>query len=353
MLSQLNLYQCKPNALRVAVTGDNHLGHPTTATSNILHAILDIVPDDASYNHVDLLVFNGDLFDNPMMLKSEYRNEIILSFITLLKRCKKFNIAVRVLEGTPSHDYKQSQILEELNSAIGVDLKYIDTLSIEKIESNGLSFLWVPDEWSSSANTTLNEVKELLTASELTMVDYAFMHGYFAYQLPEIASEDAHDIEAYEAIVRYNIFINHVHVFSQKGKVTAPGSIERLAHGEESDKGYVIRDESGVVFMINTNATKYITVDCVGLESENAYNKLTALAKTLPDYSLIRIKANKADSVFHTLGYFKQEFPKITWSTVRADKKDSRTVMDTVAVAKISRIPTITKSNIVSFSNPD
>lgn len=347
-----NLNQFKPKDLCIAVTGDNHLGHSTTSSLKILSAILGIIPDSESSREINLFVINGDLFDNPLMMTSDYRGAIIITFYEILKRCKKYDICLRILEGTPSHDYHQSRIFDELNQSVKADCKYVETLSIEYNEKYNSHWLFVPDEWRSTAKQTQEEVVQLLAGNGIQKVDYAFMHGYFAYQLPDIATEESHDIDFYQSIVEYNIFINHVHVFSQKGKVTAPGSIERLAHNEEGDKGYVIRKSTGITFVINNDSTKYVTVNCVGLELENAYNKIREVAVGLSAESSIRIKANRADPILSTIGYFKTEYPKLYWSSVKADKKDSKTVMDTVYVKAASRIPTITKENIHSFLIP-
>lgn len=352
MTTTQTLNQYNPKDLTIAVTGDIHIGHAITSTSKILKSLLSIVPDSEESSKIDLLVLNGDVFDNPLMLSSEYRSEIIITFLQLLKRCKKYDITLRVLEGTPSHDYKQGKIIEELNEEIKADCKYIGNLSIEHNKKYNSYWLFVPDEWRATSEQTYNEVKELLSANGIAKVDYAFMHGYFGYQLPEIANEEAHDVDLYHDIVENDIFINHVHLFSQKGRITAPGSIERLAHNEEGDKGWVLRTAKGIEFIINKDSTKYTTVVCTGLELEKAHKKVNKVAEALVDGSCVRIKANKDDSIMMSLSFFKTEYPKINWSTVKADKKDSKTVMDTPEIKTITRIPTITKENISSFIYP-
>lgn len=341
-----------PKDLTIAVTGDIHIGHGVTSTSKILKAMLSIIPDSEESRKIDLLVLNGDVFDNPLMLSSDYRSEIIITFIQILSRCKKYDICLRVLEGTPSHDYKQAKIFEDLNSEIKADCKYVSTLSIEYNKKYNSYWLFVPDEWRSSTEQTFIEVKELLSANSIDKVDYAFMHGYFSYQLPEMLSEEAHDIELYHDIVKHDIFINHVHLFSQKGRITAPGSLERLAHNEEGDKGWVLRSKKGIEFVINKDSTKYITVVCTGLELEKAHKKIAKVADSLKEGSCIRIKANRDDSIMMSLSYFKTEYPGINWSLVKADKKENKTVMDSPEIKKITRIPTITKENIASFIYP-
>ena len=62
---------------------------------------------------------------------------------------KPYNIILRILEGTPSHDWKQSKLFIHLNdlTKAGTDVKYIDSLSIEYIDKFGINVLY-PDEIS-------------------------------------------------------------------------------------------------------------------------------------------------------------------------------------------------------------
>src|SRR5690606_24238089 len=97
------------------------------------------------------------------------------------------DVAVRVLEGTPSHDREQSKrfvVINESVGKIGADLVYIDELSIRYEERFDMNLLFVPDELNHDPNITLAQVQELMAERNLEKVDFAFMHGQFEYQLP-------------------------------------------------------------------------------------------------------------------------------------------------------------------------
>lgn len=342
-----------PKKLAIAVTGDVHVGHHRTPTERILDALERAFPDTDETGKLDLIVINGDFFDMGLVMYSDLRSIIILFIVRFLQICKKRDIVLRVLEGTPSHDNKQSKIFAELNSAVGADCAYVDTLSIEYIERFNAHVLYVPDEWRATAEQTKQEVKELLSANGIQKVDYAFMHGYFDYQLPDISKDESHDIDFYESIVNYEIFISHVHIFSNRGKVYAPGSIERLCHGEEGDKGHVVRTEHGIKFVINDKAQKYVTVSCSGLSLEDAYSKISDVAARLPKGSHLRTAAEKGNPIITTLHLLKKEYPDITFSSPKIDGvEDKKTVMDPIYIKPIERIPTITRDNIFSYIEP-
>lgn len=115
-------------------------------------------------------------------------------FRKFLRFCKKYNAQLRILEGTPGHDWKQSRRFELINeeAKLEVDLKYFDTLSIEYNDVTDLYVLYVPDEWEENPEETLSQVKDLLIANNIDKVDIAVMHDNFEYQLPEIAKAPKH-----------------------------------------------------------------------------------------------------------------------------------------------------------------
>lgn len=352
-LDQLTISnQFKPSELTIAVTGDIHLGHHKTPTALIINTLSKAFLTESAKS-LDIIVLNGDVFDQSLKLDSDLRTPIVLFIMRLLVFCKKHDIVLRVVEGTPSHDNRQSGLFIELNETIGADCKYIDTLSIEHIERFNTNMLYVPDEWRATSEQTKEEIKELLTAKGLDKVHFSFLHGYFQYQLPECAEDEAHDPEFFHDITEYEIFINHVHVFSQRGRIYAPGSIERLAHGEEGDKGHIRRDAHGVTFVVNKDALKYITVDCTGINLEEAYNKVTATAESLPDGAHVRIVAEREHQIVGTVAEFKKQYPGLNWSPIKiAGKKDSKSVMDPVKIKPIDKIPTLTKDNLLSHLAP-
>ena len=311
----------KSSELRQASVSDIHLGHKKTPTTEIIQNLFDAFPDTEETGKLDIIWFGGDLFDGPMSLYDPDVISIKIWAYAFLRMCKKRNIVVRILEGTPSHDWKQSRILATINeqAQIGVDLKYVDTLSIEYIERFGIHVLYVPDEWTPETDDTWTQVTQLLQTYGLEQVDYAIMHGSFAYQLPAFVNVPVHQPERYLSIVRHYIFVGHIHKASQFERILANGSFDRLAHGEEEPKGHwrvTVRPDhtDDIVFVENTGAKIYKTVDCTELTVEDALKKLECV-KELPEGSHIRIAAGKSDPILTSLDVLRQQYPLFHWTS--------------------------------------
>ncbi len=171
---------------------------------------------------------------------------------------------LRILEGTPSHDWGQVKLLQHIidKNKIPVDFKYINTIHIEHNARLNKTILYIPDEVSESAETTYELVNKALKDNNLKQVDIAFMHGYFNYQLP-VSHKSAHNEDKYLNIVKQYICIGHVHIATVFKRILAPGSIDRTAHGEEGAKGglllSVLKDTS-YLFVPNKNAAIYTTI---------------------------------------------------------------------------------------------
>jgi hypothetical protein len=132
----------------------------------------------------------GDLFDTALLFTQDEVSIIQGWMCRLMDFCSRYNIKLRILEGTPSHDNFQCRNLVCMAEQFShkLDFKYIETLHIEKMEDIHLSVLYVPDEWSATTKQTQEQVSQLLKEASLAKVDIAIMHGMFTYQVPELAN---------------------------------------------------------------------------------------------------------------------------------------------------------------------
>lgn len=315
----MNMTNCK--IIHSASVGDIHLKHPNTPTLHILENLYKAFPDNEETGQLDILYIEGDLFDRLIFLNDDVVPDIERWVSSLLWMCSRRNIIVRVLEGTPSHDNRQSRMFvtaKEIEK-IPVDMKYVTTLSIEYIESLGINVLYVPDEWRPETDQTWLEVCELLQQKGLQQVDYACMHGAFTYQLPEVARVPKHDMQRYLSIVKHYIFIGHIHIASRYERILAAGSFDRISHGEEEPKGhYRIRVDpkhgDTITFIENKGAKKYLTIDCTNLSLDDALIKLD-IASKVPPNSAIRVEAHRSDPILVSLDVLRRKYPTISWST--------------------------------------
>ncbi len=189
----LTTFSKTSKALRIREFSDSHLGHNKTPTSHVLKVITEMLPNNDVTEQLDMIVIAGDLFDRDLQLYQDEVYEIKLWMASFLKMVKQRNIIVRVLEGTPRHDWKQSRWLIYLNEMLGIDanIRYFDTVSIEQIPELDINVLYIPDEFKPTTLETQQIVCETLATNKLTQVDFTVMHGAFPHQLPKAAHHRA------------------------------------------------------------------------------------------------------------------------------------------------------------------
>jgi len=210
--------------VRVLCISDIHVGHNRTKTEHILNNLRQSLFDSGILKTIQLLLFAGDFFDSLMTYPSNDARRTNEWIAELLMHCEKNGVIVRILEGTPSHDCKQSRHFIDIAAYVDskVDIKYMEEVSVEYIPSLDTTVLYVPDEVNDDASKTQVQVASLLQSMGLKSVDIACMHGVFRYQLP-VHSIAAHNEDFYESIVNEVIFIGHHHKHTRRGKIFAQG----------------------------------------------------------------------------------------------------------------------------------
>lgn len=338
------------NEFNVAVISDVHLGHHRTKSDFIINNLTKAFFDSGLLSTVRLFVIAGDFFDRLLMLPIEDVRIIEDWVVRFLMICQKHEIIVRVLEGTPSHDWKQSRMFEDKNRHLGnkVNLKYIDTLSVEFIPELDASVLYVPDEWAEEADDTWRQVTSMLRGMGLDRVDFAFMHGCFKYQLP-IQSVASHDEERYLSIVTEGIWIGHHHLHTRCDRIFAQGSFDRLSHGEESPKGfglYRVKNGKGTFeFVENPGAKIYKTINLVGLTLEEAVMALSP-CNDYPMGSHFRIVTRRTDGVSSNMAVIKDKFPGYYWTPQLEDLEMNETSLQSQEKDDIPKPIAIDRDNI-------
>lgn len=318
------------------VVSDIHLGHGRNKTCDIV-ANLDHYFDDytskSQFTQLDIIFIAGDLFDSLLDLSGNDIHEITLWLGRLMDFCSRYDIKLRIMEGTPSHDWKQSKIAETVFGLIEkpFDFKYIDTLHIEEIADLGLKVLYVPDEWTASTEQTYGQVQGLMSHLGLQQLDIAIMHGMFRYQMPPMAKNlPVHNEASYLSIVRHFINIGHVHTFSFYERIVAEGSFDRLSHGEEEPKGGVLCRISGKLgnsfeFIENKRAKIFKTITLRFKDVDRSILQVEKALSKHPENSFIRIKANKDHPLYVAFEQLKMKFPMYFFSkTSLEDEKDSQ-----------------------------
>ena len=243
------------------VVSDVHIGHPRTPTSHIIRSFISNILTKENRD-ADVLFINGDLFDRLLDLGENDSREAIGFCCGLLGYCADNNIALRVLEGTPSHDWQQSRLLLKLKQSTGanVDLVYHSVLAIEFVERLGQYVLFIPDEWVKDHAVLEKQIQQKLDDLGIEQVDLAMLHGQFTYQVRGNEHVFCFNEDYFLQKVKAYIHVGHYHTYSRYDRIIANGSLERLQHGEEEPKGYVRVCDGELSFLINDNAKIYKTL---------------------------------------------------------------------------------------------
>lgn len=320
--------------LNIAVVSDIHLGHKRNPTRAIVKNLVEAFPDNAETAALDIIFLAGDVFDGLLTCPSDDAAEADIWIAHLLKLCKKHDILLRVLNGTNSHDFNQSERFITLNNIAEVqaDLFYAKDLCIEYIERFGINVLYVPDEWEGSTEKALEQVKELMRAKGLVQVDFAIMHGQFEFQLPPFIKAQKHSSEEYLKLVRELIFIGHVHTYSTNERIIAQGSFDRLSHGEEEPKGHVrakIRPNGDyeIRFIENKSAMTFQSIDCTDLDLEDTLKKIAREVGNRTDNIFVRIIGDSDNPIFGSMNTLVQRYPFITWSKLIKEKNEEEKIL--------------------------
>lgn len=345
----------KPNVLHILSLSDVHLNHDRNPTERIIRNLDTYILDRPDFKDLDILFIGGDLFDKLMEHDSLNRAPIYLWFGRLINKCIEHDVILRCLEGTPDHDWKQYEIFDTLKELVQptLDYKYIKTVAIEHIERLGINVLYVPDEFRPKASETLEIVKELMASKGLQQVDFAVMHGMFPYQIPEIADSPAcHDADEYIELVKHLIFIGHVHSHKPLSKIVPNGSFDRLAHGEEDPKGFVMAqvnletNDKVVFFIENKDALTFKTIDVTGYSMEQTLENIDSVCSQIPDGSNVRIKANKDHPVFTDIPAIQRRHPLIAFTHKKVDTVSEENEKNIQEANFMYKPVNITKDNI-------
>lgn len=258
---------------RVASIHDLHLGHNKTKAHDVADRLLNQLTD-TYFMTLDLLLIPGDFIDQNLLYSDPTTITIADTMVNLLKLASQYDVSIKIVKGTPSHDGDQLEHFIKLAEYLDIPVKisYYKDMAIEFDEDLGISVLYVPDEWASREDMYIEAIR-LLSENNLEQVDFIVGHNQFGYQFREGLRDKISHLkeEDWCKLVKYHAFFGHVHIQSQYDKILVAGSYDRLKHGEEQPKGFyeVTYYEDGY------NEIKFI---------ENAEAELYKSLYLLPDY---------------------------------------------------------------------
>ncbi len=322
----------KSNTIKYIVISDIHLGHRNNSAKNIIDNMKVFFNNYAiRKDGLDIIFIAGDLFDSLLDLSKDDIYDIIVWLDIFMNYCFVNNIKLRILEGTPSHDWKQSKLSTIVHDICKtkIDILYVDTLYIEKNADLDINILYIPDEWNTDTSITYNQALSLMKENKIDKVDIVIMHGQFQYQLPNPNIKAPKHIESdYLNITKYLIHIGHVHQYSIFERIIAQGSFDRLSHGDEIPKGgtYNVINIDGSyesVFIENKLAKTFVTLNVKEMSLEKSLDYIEKKTKNLRVDSFVRIKAKKDSVVFKNFELIKKKFIDLRLSKFTDDEDTS------------------------------
>lgn len=347
--------------LRIGSTSDLHLGHSKNRAARIIRALRKYILENPESTELDILLLVGDVFDQLLDLNSPDLDDIDFFISDLLHFCAKHDIVLRVLEGTPSHDWMQSERFMTLANILdlkNLDIQYITNVHVEYMERFNIHILYVPDEIQPTTEKTLSLVKSTMAAKGLTQVDYAVMHGQFEHQLPQhIKNIPRHNAHEYLALVKHLIFIGHIHTHSVYDRIIAQGSFDRLTHNQEEPKGYVKafieNDKHQIFFIENEDARIYKTINCKYEQLEASLEYIRETVLPLPADSCVRISAESKHPIFANMDELVRMYPTIVWSKLIKDEKETYSENEEGSADELEYNPTtISRDNLMDLMKP-
>lgn len=308
------------------VISDIHLFHRRCPTAHIITNLYKYLLT-ADNQDADIIYIAGDLFDREGVIGSPEFLEALDFIRNLLEYCEVNDIMLRVLDGTPSHDWSQSRILIKLNKyrKRPADLKFFDVLDIEYNARLEHYVLYIPDEWGFSNEEIEAQIDERMKELGITQVDTAILHRQFQYQVAHIPDFKpvAYREEYFLDKVKGWIHIGHHHNRTQYQRISGQGAFDRHKQGEDDPKGYVIIEQGKLRFVENKDAYIFTTVKIT--EKDNI-KTLGRILDRFPKQSYVRLNMDRN----HPLNIIFQEV-RLTYPDYHLDRITETSEKDSLA----------------------
>lgn len=334
--------------IRGLSASDLHIGANNVPAEKIISTLDNLITNDEQFAWADLVIYAGDVADK-LLTQPSKEARLMRNWIDRnIDLSAKHDTTLAIVEGTPLHDWYQSDYFEESNRKQGnkSDLHYVKDVRIVRIEKLGIDVLFVPDEAHETCELTKFAVQEALIEAGLEKVDIVILHGQFPHNYPEHLRDKGlnfHDTLFYLSITRHFVFAGHIHTHSIYRRIVTHGSIERIGHGYEDPKGCVgfelnLDDpsKSKVWFIENKTAMIFKTIKVTTDDIQRESDIIRNIVSRFPPGSNIRIKAKAENPILNLVKEFKKEFPYFNW--VGEKEKVKKTVEKKEISLKVRRV---------------
>lgn len=343
--------------MRFIVASDIHLGHRKTHAATMIKGLKKCIFNLAVLKDVDAVFIPGDFIDRELSFSSPEALLINEFMAFILRISQDTNTAIRFLDGTPSHDWGQTEHIIRIKEGLGLktDVHFYTGFEIVKDPTLDLVIGYVSDEYRATYEVTEKEVEEKL-ATLGVMPDLFFLHGFFEFQVPKL------NIKTYNSANWTKwakaIYIGHDHNHKAFLNITIPGSFDRCTHGEEGPKGYLVVDKVGdnyvTTFKENPYATKYITFELADKTDEEVYehvNEILNLQKPLDDDSYfthgrIKLRLSQKHNLAVAIKEWRKKFDTIGFDIETKKQQEIEVIERNEKILRETNVLNITEANI-------
>lgn len=272
--------------VNIVFGSDFHIGNSKVSATEIHLNLKSVFYPELEKSNI--VFFGGDFFDRLLKLDEPASLESITIVQELIDYAEKYNLKIRVLRGTFSHDRHQNGIFQSVltNTKKHVDLACIDTISLELIKDLDLRVLYLPDNLPYKTKEEVMEVVNgLLKTYGWDYIDLVIGHGYFEHVFPVNVPHPPilFEYDDFVDVVKGYILMGHVHTTSVYKNIIYNGSFERLAHNEEELKGFYIinrtNDDWSHKFIENKDTPLFCTINLVETDIELLQKQIDTFVK--------------------------------------------------------------------------
>lgn len=321
-------------SLKIVSVGDLHFGNPRIDAEELYLKLRKYLYPQLK--DTQLVTVDGDIYDQLLVVNSKSYKYATLFIRDLFNFSAATGAQIRLLHGTFSHDRDQLSIFDAL-ARPATRYKIINQIEVEEIEDlrykdevvkTSLKVGYLPDNLSyREATDVVEHLKRSMTVVGWNTLDMLVGHGTFEHTIPANNPHRppiTYTKEMFENIVKGIIVMGHIHTPSRKWNIYYAGSFDRMAHGEEEDKGFYVftRDEANKEgwrseFIVNKMATPFITIEPTGndvpLLITNFIETLKQKFPRLSGFVRVAHKDPEIRAILHKV--CAQQFPGITFSS--------------------------------------
>lgn len=268
--------------LKAVVISDLHFGNPKINPADLYAKLRQFLYPELRGCHIIFLA--GDIYDGQLTVDSLSYKYASVFLKDLFLISADTGMQVRLLHGTYTHDRDQLSVasalaLPETRSRIINDIyceEITDLVHGNDTFSSSLRVGYIPDNLSyKRSEEVIAQLKRAMTCYGWSRLDMIIGHGTFAHVLKPNSGHAPLCLFEKEQFdfVDGPIVMGHIHTPGKSDRFYYCGSFERMAHGEEENKGFYVftcdytKKHWGSRFVVDKDATPFVSIELSGLDA--------------------------------------------------------------------------------------